>query len=167
MDWYTTKDCSVLACRRTRGTLGHWYDVYTIDPSTPYTRHGSQFVWSWTSWTSPTQTSYASIRRIDQMRITLHSTATMPISVPTETDFWTVLHSFENQSLWENFVCDGDGSWIHQCMQRGSLTIVHDGSYMKDLDKNVCSAGFMIFCSHTKCQAKGAVAEWFENTDNY
>ena len=25
----------------------------------------------------------------------------------------------------------------------------------------------MIFCSHTKCQAKGVVAEWSENADNY
>ena len=167
MDWYTNEERSVLACKRERGTRGHWYDVYTIDITIPRTRHGSQFVWSWSARTGPTQTSYASIQRIDQMRITLHSIATMPVTVPIETDFWTVLRSFENQSLWKNFVCDGDGSWIHQGMRQGTLTIVHDGSYMKELDKNVCSAGFMIFCSRTKCQAKGAVAEWSENADNY
>ena len=54
------------------------------------------------------------------------------IEVPhTPTAFWDVLHSFENQSLWKYFHCDGNGEWINRGLIIESLVIVNDGSYMK------------------------------------
>jgi len=49
----------------------------------------------------------------------------------------------------------------------GTLVSVHDGSYMKEVNPQVCSAAFMIRCSNTGLRAKGAVEEWLESADNY
>ena len=74
-------------------------------------------------------------------------------------DFWEVLHSSENQSLWNNFQCEGDGKWIYQGMILGTLGIVHEGSYMPKVSEEVCSEAFMILDTHTGKRAKGVVAE--------
>ena len=82
-------------------------------------------------------------------------------------DFWTVLRAFGNQSLWRNFDCDGDSKWITDGLVDGTLVAVHDGSYMKEVNPQVCSAAFMIRCSNTGLRAKGTVEEWSESADNY
>ena len=48
-----------------------------------------------------------------------------------------------------------------------TLVIVHDGSYMPHVDRHVCSAAFMIYCTRTKSRAKGTVVERCEDADNY
>ena len=91
-----------------------------------------------------------------------------PHRAPTPvTDFWEVLRSFENQSLWRYFHCDGDGRWIHRGLLMGSLVIVHDGSYMPEVEKGICSAGYMVYCKVTKQRAKGTVVEASSGADNY
>ena len=110
---------------------------------------------------------YASVREVDEMTVALHSVVAVPRPVTPATDFWEVLHSFSNQSLWRYFHCDGDGRWIHQGLLCGSLVIVHDGSYMVEVDKSVCSAGFMIYCKNTQHKAKGTVVEKSDQADNY
>ena len=52
-------------------------------------------------------------------------------------------------------------------MVAGTLAIVHDGSYMKEVNLHVCSAAYMIWCCATGLRAKGTVAEWSDSTDNY
>ena len=49
----------------------------------------------------------------------------------------------------------------------GSLVIVHDGSYMIYMAKNVCSAAFMIYAKATKQQCKMSVVEKPKDADNY
>ena len=49
----------------------------------------------------------------------------------------------------------------------GTLVAVHDGSYMKEVNPQACSAAFMIRCSATGLRAKGTVAEWSDSADNY
>ena len=49
----------------------------------------------------------------------------------------------------------------------GSLVIVHDGSYMPKVAKDVCSAGFIIYCTATEQTAKGTVVEQSPDADNY
>ena len=49
----------------------------------------------------------------------------------------------------------------------GSLAIAHDGSYMPDVSTEVCSAGFLIYCTITKKEARGSVAEYSAEAGNY
>ena len=67
----------------------------------------------------------------------LHSLALPPVVQLPAYDFWTVLCSFENQSLWKDFVYDGDGRWITDGLVNGTLVAVHDGSYMKEVNPQV------------------------------
>ena len=97
----------------------------------------------------------------------LHSEALLPLVPETSHDFWTVIRGYDNQTLWDNFDCDGDGSWITNGLINGTLVAVHDGSYMKEVNPHVCSAAFMIRCNATGLRAKGLVAEWSESADNY
>ena len=67
----------------------------------------------------------------------------------------------------ENFDCNGDGSWITDGICKKTLVIVHDDSYIKEVDPNVCSAAYMIYCTLTCQQAKGTVMERSNSVDNY
>ena len=49
----------------------------------------------------------------------------------------------------------------------GSLAIVHDGSYMPHVAKDICSAEFMIYCKNYKFKAKGSVVKQSSDADNY
>ena len=99
--------------------------------------------------------------------VSLHSTIPVPQHIEPSIDFWEVLRSFDNQSLWRSFHCHGDGKWIHQGLLAGTLVIVHEGSYMVEVANDVCSAAFMIYCQRTKQKAKGVVAEKSRDADNY
>ena len=110
---------------------------------------------------------YASVCHVNETTVTYHSGAAVPASEPKSTRFWNVLRSFENQSLWRHLSCDGDGEWIHRGMLMGSLCIVHDGSYMVDLDSEVCSAGLVMFCKISRQTLKCAVAERSAEAGNY
>ena len=87
--------------------------------------------------------------------------------IEVDTDFWAALRSFDNQSLWKNFQCDGDATWIHRGLILGTLVIVHDGSYMPLVSKTVCLAAFMTFDTHTDNWTKGVAVERSDNADNY
>ena len=143
------------------------YDLFCREPGIYPTRYGSKYRWIETKEGVPPSGIYASVRELSDNTVTLHSSCPIYTPIPVATDFWEVLHSFENQSLWRYFHCDGDGKWIHNGLLLGTLVIVHDGSYMKEVAQDVCSAGFMIYCTHTRCRAKGTVVEKSDSADNY
>ena len=60
-----------------------------------------------------------------------------------------VLKALPNQSLCRDVDLDGDGHWLVDALQRGSLVVAYDGSFMEHLDNTVCSAGLVLFCTHT------------------
>ena len=108
-----------------------------------------------------------SIDRIDSTHIRLHSKATLPKEILTNFDFWDVLHSWPNQSLWRNFQCDGDGTWIRRGAMRGTLRMVHHGSYMSKIDLTICYATFIITCVPIGQKAMGTILEQSDFADNY
>jgi hypothetical protein len=46
-------------------------------------------------------------------------------------------------------VIEDEGDWIPEAAQKRSLVIVHDGSYMPDLDPSICAAAVVVLCKHT------------------
>ena len=143
------------------------YNLFTAVDMAHNTRYGHQYTFVSTEQGQPPGDYYASVSYIDNDTVRFHSKAVIPCPAVVPTDFWSVLRSFSNQSLWKHFHCDGDGEWIHQGLLLGSLVAVHDGSYMPSVSTNVCSAAFYIYCRHTKNVAKGSVAEHSSSADNY
>jgi hypothetical protein len=64
------------------------------------------------------------------------------------------IKSMANQTLWLSLDYDGDGSWMLNGMLAQSLVIIHDGSYMKELSPEICSAATMIYCTIAKARCK-------------
>lgn len=80
--------------------------------------------------------------------VQLHSASPLPL-LQTDLSFLAILSSWENQSLWDNLVVDGDMRWLSNALVAGSLRILHDGSYMKKVTPKVCSTALLITCSLT------------------
>jgi hypothetical protein len=65
-------------------------------------------------------------------------------------NFWQAILNDGNQSLWRTLKYDGDGSWIGEGLLAGTLLVAHDGSYMKEMAADICSAAVMIYCTRTR-----------------
>ena len=97
--------------------------------------------------TSPL-TYYASVVEVDDDTVILHSWVQeyqAPATAPS--NFWQVINNDGNQSLWRTLKCDGDGTWIGRGLLSGTILVAHDGSYMKEVAADVCSAAVMIYCT--------------------
>ena len=104
-------------------------------------------------------TKYASVDELPNGDVTLHSTADLPQTAPRTRSFLETLHSFPNQTLWNDLTLDKDGEWISKGLNAGTLVLVHDGSCNKNLDPTKCSAACIIMCRKTKNRLQGTVVE--------
>jgi hypothetical protein len=106
---------------------------------------------------------YASITHSQSGQVLLHSSADLATPPEYSLDFETNLKSYGNETLWESIDYDGDGSWILEGMIHGSLIIIHDGSYMKEISTSISSAATMIYCTLAKKRCK---CTWVEKSDS-
>ena len=89
---------------------------------------------------------YASVEVLSSNEVKVHSTALAPRRTTATYSLRDTLKTFPNQSLWRYFRCDGNGEWIVDGLEHGTLVIAHDGSYMAEVDPNLCSAAYIIYC---------------------
>jgi hypothetical protein len=109
--------------------------------------------------------AYASVivdERSDVVK--LHSSA--PVFVPSSRrlSFLDRLRALSNQSLWDNFVVDGDGTWIYEGLLTNSLDFMSDGSYNERLANHCCSCAAMIRCRQS---GRCATVTWVEKSDRF
>jgi hypothetical protein len=62
---------------------------------------------------------------------------------------------------------DGNGEWIREGLEAGSLSIAHDRSYMPKELTTLSSAGIIIYCRNTKQWLKVSVTERSKAASNY
>ena len=168
VEWFQSGDAeTIFFCPR--DNIDDSYDEFRMrtDGGATRTCYGHHFNWAGTRRGVPPKDVQASVTLHEDDTVQFHSALPVYRTPPLKTDFWEILHSFPNQSLWRDFRCNGDGSWVHRGLMMGSLVIVHDGSYMPHVAKDVCSAGFMIYCKNYKYKAKGTVVERSSDADNY
>ena len=127
--------------------------VYSIPAENMVTRT-PQYEWAYSMVGEKTYQKLASVDTIVSLResgpprrVRLQSTAMAHAPEQRGGSFLEELHSLPNQSLWKNFTCDGDGEWIRRGLINNSIVLVHDGSYMPQVDPNLCSAAFIIKCT--------------------
>jgi hypothetical protein len=143
------------------------YAVLTPPPLLRRTRHGTTYRWTHSCLGTVPPSDWASVHIVSQMQIQLHSSTPQPLIPDTNSSFLDVLASFENQSLWKFFKCDGDGEWIKRGLLMGTIAIGHDGSYMPKVHPNVCAGAVLIVCRRTKQRASCTVVEHHKAADNY
>ena len=78
-----------------------------------------------------------------------------------------ILRSWHNPGLWDNLECDGDGWWIEEALNNGSLYLVSDGSYQREVDPDVCSCAFTLRCKTTKKKLECTWVERSPSASNY
>jgi hypothetical protein len=103
--------------------------------------------------------NYASVTLLQQGQVLLHSLVPMCINPVPVSGFEHTIKSMANQTLWLSLNYDGDGSWMLNGMLVQSLVMIHDGSYMKELSPEICSAATMIYCTIAKARCKCTWAE--------
>jgi hypothetical protein len=99
--------------------------------------------------------------------VRLHSWTAAYIPTTTPSTFWEQIRMHNNPSLWQNLRCNGDGTWIWEGLCMGSLVIIHDGSYMKEVSQYVFSAAVMIYCTQRGSVCKCTFAEKSEAAWSY
>ena len=144
-----------------------YYNVYAKDTIRRITRKVNPYTWSYTVYGTPAQChEMASIARLDSLTVSLNSTTPLPQPITPPHRLLDVLQSWDNQSLWEHFTFDFDGTWIKLGPLRGSIIIVHDGSYMPKVHPWVCSVTFTILCTTTNQQATGKLLKSLKQRAN-
>ena len=85
-----------------------------------------------------------SVSQLTGGRISVQSHTTGAPPTRTHTHFTEVLKSWPHAQLWSNLKYTGDGSWIYHAIQAGTLICVSDGSFVRELHPQVCSAAIII-----------------------
>jgi hypothetical protein len=166
LPWYASAEATLLYFEFARDDATY-HRVYHRDANIRATRTGTIYRWFATCFGPAPRVSHASVYVESEMTVKLHSTAACYVSPVASRGFWPTLRTFDNQTMWKYFVCDGDGGWITEGLINGTLAICHDGSYMSEISTDISAAGVMIYCTATGCQAKGAIAEFSPDADNY
>jgi hypothetical protein len=96
--------------------------------------------------------------------VRVHSSTKVFNPAPHKRSFLERIRALPNQSLWKNFVVDGDGSWIYEGLLAGSLIFMSDGSYDPLLADDVCSCASIVACQSTGYRAS---VTWVEKSDRF
>ena len=163
--WYTTSSLETLFWAYD-GTASTSHEVFRRRDGRR-TRHGCKYDWASTEQGPHAGTRYASVTMASATVAVLHSSAQMPVTSVVQSTFLERLSSYGNPSLWSDLSIDGDGEWIGRGIQSDTLSIAHDGSYMAESSRDLCSAGVIIYCRQTKCWLKVSVAERSDAASNY
>jgi hypothetical protein len=103
---------------------------------------------------------YASVSQLSGDQIQLHSWV-KEYQVPNECKslFWETILLGNNRSLWRHLCCNDDGTRIWQGLCSGTLLIIHNGSYMREVSPNICSTVVIIRCTNTGKTCKCTIAK--------
>ena len=101
-------------------------------------------------------------------RVNLHSYAPLPSPPPLIYGFTNVIDTWENKSLWTHLDYTGSvNEWLFQGIQNGTIVVVHDGSYMRNIAPDVSSCGVIIIDTSTNYKLTLSIAEQNMTADNY
>ena len=81
--------------------------------------------------------------------------------------FWEVMVNWGYDWLWENLRVVGPSDWLATAIAEGTCIGVTDGSYMRDLRRDICSAAFFFESADGTCKLVGSFAERSEVANAY
>jgi hypothetical protein len=96
---------------------------------------------------------------IDGQQWRLLSTAKIAPQIPTLHSFIEVLQLRGNTWLWDHMTVHGGVKWLDHAIIDGTLVAVTNGSYIRELYPNLCSAVFILECSAGRGRVYGSFSE--------
>jgi hypothetical protein len=89
------------------------------------------------------------------------------LTLTSPTSFWQVMQEWGCGWLWDNLQLVGPTDWLAGVIATGSCIGVMDGSYMRDLHKDICSAAFFFESTDRSCKLVGSFAEPSDSANAY
>jgi len=86
---------------------------------------------------------------------------------PAPSTFFDVLVEWGCTWMWENLQSVGEDDWMEAAIADGSLLAVTDGSYIKELYPDLCSAAYIIECTKGRGRIVGSFAERTDTANAY
>ena len=78
-----------------------------------------------------------------------------------------VLESWQSTWIWKSLRLVGNDGWLKREIERGTLFALTDGSYMRELLPNLCSAAFVLECSKGSGRIVGSFVEASRGANAY
>ena len=126
------------------------YSIYYPIQQRSHTRGHNYFEYHHTTTHQPPCNLTVSVIPHNEHRVALHSTCSLKHRTHSPTEpLLTRLRKGSQSQIWRSCNFDEDGEWIVRAIEKGTLCIVHDGSYMPQIDKSICSAGIVLLCTQT------------------
>jgi hypothetical protein len=100
-----------------------------------------------------------SVEEIQPGVFCITSTARRAPTAPLPNSFLDVLHKWGCTWLWEQMLVEGGTEWVSEAIQDGSLVVVTDGLYIRQLYPNLCSAAFILECAKGRGKIIGSFSE--------
>lgn len=85
----------------------------------------------------------------------------------TPQSFWEVMQEWGYTWLWEELQLVGPTDWLASSIVEGQCMGVTDGSYMRELKKDMCSAAFFFESADWRFKLVGAFAEASNEANAY
>ena len=102
------------------------------------------------------------VREVALAVVAVDSTATMAEPRQAPETLLEVLDEWECGWMWDSLSLTGDEDWLLEAIEEGTCVAVTDGSYIKELFPDVCSAAFVLECS----RGRGTIVGSFEEQSN-
>jgi hypothetical protein len=156
--WSWCEEDSTLRCLNTNGEME---DLF-ISGKKP-----NRFHYSHSQPRSNQQVLCSVMPTIDREHWRLLSTAPCVTTIPALSLFLEVLEAWGNTWLWEHMTVTGGISRVCESIAQGTLVAVIDGSYIQELFPNICSAAFVLECSHRCGRILGLFSESLQVANTY
>lgn len=92
-------------------------------------------------------------------RVNIVSTASEPLTPDIPTTFREVLEEWGHGWMWRSLWLTGDDGWLEEAIEHGTLVAVTDGSYIKEMHPELCSAAYILECSEGRGRMVGSFPE--------
>ena len=133
-------------------------EVY-VRPEGRATRQATRWVLTEEVGTPTEEGLVCSVREATRGSKVIVSTADAPRPTAMPETMLEVLEDWGCLWIWSSLRLVGDDHWLEEAIEAGTCRAVTDGSYIKELYPNICSAAFVFECSEGKGRIIGSFPE--------
>ena len=108
-----------------------------------------------------------SVKEVNATTVAITSSTAPASAWETPTHFLDVLAEWGETWMWDSLQMIGDDDWLHLAIQEGTLLAVTDGSYIRELYPDICSASFVLECSRGRGRIIGDFADYSNAANAY
>ena len=153
-EWRYDLDCNELL--HVRGRL---MDIYHVSSIPRYANTPNRFSKVLTGAPFEERGHWCHIRRVSPLVVAVVSHTAPPLPDTPPSSFLEVLQEWGQEWMWDDLQFIGDDDWMAQAIANHSLVAVTDGSYIKEIYPDLCSAAYIMECTQGRGRIVGSFPE--------